>query len=82
MDVCLVDGRQTPSVVYTYENITLADISEEEKRWFAFEGSMPWEERQVFLTRYYLSMTDEERESLRERICGGSPEAELLWLRA
>ncbi|MGQ9586520.1 MAG: hypothetical protein ACUVXG_14125 [Anaerolineae bacterium] len=76
MNVCLVDGRHEPPVVYTYENITLANISEEEKRWFDFEGNMEWEERQVFLTRYYLNMTDEDRQSFRDRICRGSPEAE------
>lgn len=63
-NICYGDG----SAVYIHDNVTLAGISEEKKRWFAFEGSMPDDERQLFLTRYYLFMTDGERNAIRSTI--------------
>ena len=64
-DVCYID----PPYVYTYENISLANISEEWKRWFAFEGSMSYEERQAFLNEYYSNMTEEERRAIWNMVC-------------
>jgi len=65
--VCYVDYRE---VTYTYDNVTLADLPEEKKRWFAFEGSLPYWERQLFLSRYFMFMTNDERNALWNIICG------------
>ncbi len=68
-EICYTDKN---FVSYTYENVSLADLPEDKKRWFAFEGSMPYDIRQLFLTRYTTYMTDEERAKVRSVIT--SPE--------
>jgi len=60
-ELCYIDDN---GVHYTYDNVSLSDLSDEMKRWCIFEGSMPCDIRQLLLTRYYLFMTDEERESI------------------
>jgi len=47
-NIALIDGTQNPIVVYTYDNISLADISEERKQYYSALGNMAYEERQAY----------------------------------
>jgi len=64
-DLCYADEKGNQ---YTYDNVSLSDLPEDMKRWLVFEGSMPDDIRQLFLTRYYLYMTDDERNAVRSVI--------------
>jgi len=50
-NIALIDGTKSPIVVYTYENISLADISDERKQYYWALGNMTYEERQAYLDR-------------------------------